>query len=357
MLLLGCDKGKASPSATTPTKPSEALTPVVEPMPAETTPNVMRRVVEFVGACDASGAVALDSKRFAVGDDEDSVLRIYDAEQGGPPLYVVNIAEQLQLNKKKKGGKKKQARKKKRMKSPETDLEAATLLDGYAYWMTSHALTKNGERDPRRFRFFATEIPNQEEDLGLLGTPYKSLVDDMLGDGHLVALGIADAAKRRPDEKGGLNIEGLTSTPNGEMLIGFRNPVPDDKAIALPLLNPKQVVQNQASAKFGPPHLLDLGGFGIRSLSYWHGTYLVIAGAMGDGGGSRLYKWNGAAELQHIASAKFDDFNPEGFFTPEERSDILVMSDDGGRTVRGERCKDLKEPSEKRFRGVWLDLP
>ncbi len=80
------------------------------------------------------------------------MLRVYDAERGGPPLYVVNVAEQLQLNQKKKG-KKKHAAKKKRMKSPETDIEAATLLDGYAYWMTSHALTKNGERDPRRFRF------------------------------------------------------------------------------------------------------------------------------------------------------------------------------------------------------------
>jgi hypothetical protein len=316
----------------------------------------MRSVVEFVGACDASGAVPIDTKRFAVGDDEDSVLRIYDAERGGPPLHIINVAEHLDLNsKKKKKGKKKHAPKKRGLNSPETDLEGATLLDGQAFWITSHGLTKKGERDPRRFRFFATELPTEADELGMVGTPYKSLVEDMLADQRLLDLGLRGASERRPDEPGGLNIEGLTSTTDGQMLIGFRNPVPDNRAIALPLLNPKQVVQQEA-AKFGPPMLLDLGGYGIRSLSSWHGSYLVIAGAIGDGDGSRLYKWDGATQLQHIAAARFDDLNPEGFFTPEERTDIMVLSDDGARTIDGERCKDLKDSSQKRFRGVWLAL-
>lgn len=320
-----------------------------------TGPSVMRGVVEFVGACDASGAVPIDAKRFAVGDDEDSVLRIYDAERGGPPLHIINVADHLDLNGKKKRGKKKHSPKKRGMKSPETDIEGATLLDGQAFWITSHGLTKKGEHDPRRFRFFATELPAEADELGMVGTPYKSLVEDMLADQRLLDLGLRDASERRPDEAGGLNIEGLTSTTNGQMLIGFRNPVPQNQAIALPLLNPKQVVE-QEPAKFGPPLLLDLGGYGIRSLSSWHGSYLIVAGAIGDGDGSRLYKWDGAKHLQHVATAQFDGFNPEGFFTPEDRNDIMVLSDDGARTVSGERCKDLKEPGEKRFRGVWLAL-
>lgn len=315
----------------------------------------MGEVVEFIGSCDASGAVPLDAKRFAVGDDEDSVLRIYDAERGGPPLHVVNIADQLELGKKKKG-KKKRPPKKKRMNSPETDLEGATLLDGHAFWITSHALTKKGERDPRRFRFFATELPKEDEDdLGMLGTPYQSLLTDMLVEPRLVQLGLDVAAKRPPDEEGGLNIEGLTSTPEGQMLIGFRNPVPRGKAIVVPLLNPKEVLQ-QKKAQFGAPQLLDLGGYGIRSLSSWHGSYLIVAGAIGGGGGSRLYRWDGKDHLQHLASADFRGLNPEGFFTPEERSEIMVLSDDGARTIKGQRCKDIADPSEKRFRGVWLNV-
>lgn len=351
----GCDKGPSSPIRSTATQPSEPTPPAVQAMAPATGPSIVRSIVEFAGACDASGAVPLDARRFAVGDDEDSVLRIYDAERGGPPLHIVNVAEHLDLNNKKKKGKKKHAPKKKAMKSPETDIEAATLLNGQAFWITSHGLTKKGERDPRRFRFFATETPTEEDELGMVGTPYKSLVTDMLADQRLVALGLDEASERRPDEAGGLNVEGLTSTPDGQMLIGFRNPVPNNQAIALPLLNPKQVVQQEA-AKFGPPRLLDLGGYGIRSLSSWHGSYLVIAGAIGDGDGSRLYKWDGDKQLQHIAAAQFEGYNPEGFFTPEERSDIMVLSDDGARTINGERCKDLKDSDEKRFRGVWLAL-
>jgi hypothetical protein len=355
VVAMGCDKGSSPPATLAQSRPSEPTPPAVKPIAPVTGPSIVRSVVEFVGACDASGAVPLDARRFAVGDDEDSVLRIYDAERGGPPLHIVNIADQLQLGNKKKG-KKKRAPKKKRMKSPETDIEGATLLDDHAFWITSHALTKNGERDPRRFRFFATELPSEEDDLGMFGTPYQSLVTDMLADPRLVELGLAEASKRRPDEEGGLNVEGLTSMPNGQMLIGFRNPVPRRQAIALPLLNPKEVLSQQA-AKFGPPLLLDLGGYGIRSLSFWHGSYLVIAGAIGDGTGSRLYKWDGAKQLQHIAVANFEGFNPEGFFTPEERADIMVLSDDGARSVGGQRCKDLKDSSEKHFRGVWLNLP
>lgn len=355
MAVTACDKKPSSAIRSSATQASEPTLPAVRAMEPATGPSIVRSVVEFVGSCDASGAVPLDKRRFAVGDDEDSVLRIYDAERGGPPLHIVNVAEYLDLNNKKTKKKKRKPPKKKTPKSPETDIEGATLLDGQAFWITSHALTKKGERDPRRFRFFATELPAEGDELDMVGTPYKSLVDDMLADPRLVSLGLDKAAKRKPDEKGGLNIEGLTSTPEGHVLIGFRNPIPNNKAIALPLLNPKQVIQREA-AKFGPPQLLDLGGFGIRSLSSWHGSYLVIAGAIGDGDGSRLYTWDGGTQLQHVAAAEFDDYNPEGFFTPEERSDIMVLSDDGARTIDGERCKDLKDPRQKRFRGIWLAL-
>jgi hypothetical protein len=39
---------------------------------------------------------------------------------------------------------------------------------------------------------------------------------------------------------------------------------------------------------------LDLGGFGLRSMEYCAGRYVLIAGAPGEGGGaSRLYEWDG----------------------------------------------------------------
>ena len=309
-----------------------------------------QKLVVFQGACDASGAVPLDRRRFAVADDEDSVLRIYDAERGGEPLYVVNVADSLDLARKKQ-----KKKKKKRRKHPETDIEAATFIGPRAYWITSHALTKSGKRDPARFRFFATDLPKAEGPRALIGAPYRGLVDAMRADARLAALGIDNASRRSP-EQGGLNIEGMTSTPDGKLLLGLRSPVPNGKGVAFTLENPDGVLRGEPP-RFGVPHLLDLSGAGIRALSWWRGEYLIIAGGADSSGVSRLYRWDGSGTPEHVRSAQFGQLNPEGFFTPESRGEILVLSDDGARSVRGRRCKDLDEASEKSFRGQWLELP
>ncbi|HWO13092.1 MAG TPA: hypothetical protein VNN80_26510, partial [Polyangiaceae bacterium] len=59
--------------------------PKAEPQLGSPTPN---SVVVFEGMCDASGAIAIDAKRFAIADDEENSIRIYDAERGGAPLAV-----------------------------------------------------------------------------------------------------------------------------------------------------------------------------------------------------------------------------------------------------------------------------
>jgi hypothetical protein len=51
------------------------------------------------------------------------------------------------------------------------------------------------------------------------------------------------------------------------------------------------------------------------------------------------------------------DLNPEGFFSPESRDAILLLSDDGTLRIDGEECKRLDDPGRKRFRGRWIRLP
>ncbi len=317
-------------------------------------PPARRPLVHFEGACDASGAVPLDDRRFAVADDEDSVLRIYDADRGGAPLYTVDVSGGLDLAKKPQKPKKKPAKKPKRRKLPETDIEAATAVGERAYWITSHARTKSGKRDPARFRFFATKLPRQQGPHAPLGTAYAGLVDDMLADPRLDALGLEQAAERSPTE-GGLNIEGMTATPEGKLLVGLRQPVPQGRAVVLTLENPDAILHGE-KARFGPPHLLDLAGLGVRALSWWRGSYLVVAGPGAPGPASRLYRWDGAGAPTQLSDVRFDALNPEGFFTPEARDTILVLSDDGTVLVDGVPCKELESPERKRFRGLWLEL-
>ena len=50
-------------------------------------------------------------------------------------------------------------------------------------------------------------------------------------------------------------------------------------------------------------------------------------------------------------------FHVEAFFTAEGNAEILVLSDDGEREIRGKACKKLDHKRHKRFRGLWLRLP
>jgi hypothetical protein len=298
------------------------------------------RWVHFEGACDASGAVPVDDRHFAVADDEDNVLRVYDAVEGGPAVRKTNLGRQIAL--KKKG---------------EVDIEAATSMDGRAYWISSHGRNAKGEEDPNRSLIITTELPTLDDKVEVEGDVYRDLLTDLEREPKLAPYDLAHAAELAPKEPGGLNIEGLTATPEGQLLIGFRSPVTFGKALLVPLLNPS-ALYGAGRAQFGAPIELDLAGLGVRSLSWWRGAYLIAAGPTSEGGSSRLYRWSGPGSTPFvIAQAAFADANPEAFFTAENNDEVLVLSDDGGREVRGKPCKRLKGKKHKGFRGVWLRLP
>ena len=180
----------------------------------------------------------------------------------------------------------------------------------------------------------------------------------MLAAPALASFQLGQAAHLPPKAPGGLNIEGLTATPTGELLIAFRNPIPDGRGLLVPLLNPTEILEDAdgMKAQFGAPILLDLGGYGVRSLSWWQGRYLIIAGHYASGRRSRLYDWTGHGQPRLI-SIELDNLNAEGFFTPEKRPEILILSDDGERLVDGVACKDLRDPARKTFRGLWVRPP
>lgn len=302
--------------------------------------------VIFEGACDASGAVPIDAHRFAVADDEDNVLRIYDADRGGAPLHAVDVSPDLRAPHKKK----------KKKSGPEADLEAATRLGDTALWLSSHARNKKGKEKEARLRYFGTSIPRVGEPVHLRGAAYSGLLADLLASPELAGMRLHEAAARPPQAEGGLNIEGMTAMPDGRVLLGFRNPTPGARAILVALENPLDPLEGEP-ARFGSPVRLDLGGMGVRGLSYWRGSYLIVAGHRDDGGRPRLYAWRGPGALAHeLAQTVPAHFNPEAFFTPEDRDELMLLSDDGSREIDGVRCKDLEDSAQKRFRGAWLRL-
>ena len=68
-----------------------------------------------------------------------------------------------------------------------------------------------------------------------------------------------------------MNIEGLCPTPEGELLIGFRNPIPGERALIVPLKNPGELIEGKP-ARFGD--LLTIAvrveKVGTKSVTYRH---------------------------------------------------------------------------------------
>jgi Protein of unknown function (DUF3616) len=301
-------------------------------------------VTFYRGMCDASAVVPLSDELFVVADDEDNILRVYSRTQGGAPVQTLDLSSFLNVD----------------PKSPEVDLEAAAPLDDRIYWISSHALNKNGKDRVSRRRFFATTLcaSNGTVVIKPVGVAYKQLLSDLMKDPRLKPFNLAAAATRPPKTKNALNIEALCATPEGHLLIGFRNPIPKGRALLVPLLNPAEVSEGK-QARIGDPLQLDLGGLGIRSLARVENRYFLIAGAFDGRGQSHLYEWNGGPDApRQLPRAELAGLNPEAIeaIPGGGVTRLLVVSDDGTLKIGGEDCKAVADPNLKYFRATTLNL-
>ncbi|MGZ8182446.1 MAG: DUF3616 domain-containing protein [Methylobacter sp.] len=321
-------------------------TVLAPPATADTAPPVARHS----GMCDASAAAPVGSAFFVVANDEDNTLRVYKRDKSGEPVYSKDISSFLKIDK----------------KNPEADIEGAALIGNRIYWITSHGASTDGKLRPNRHRFFATDIETNGNSVKLkpVGTPFPGLVkalEDADNSAGLKNYHLGKAAKKAPKSRNGLNIEGLTRTPQGNLLIGFRNPVPDGKALLVPLQNPQEVIAGNEQPKLGKPILLDLGGLGIRSIEYSDvkGAYLIIAGPHDSNDRFQLYQWPGNPSEAPglINGVDFQGLHPETLLVyPEEKTRIQILSDDGSEPVKGQYCKDLAKSQDKSFRSIWVSL-
>ncbi len=298
----------------------------------------------YRGLCDASAAETLGAGFFVVADDEDNTLRVYDRAGGGLPVASLELSRFLQAD----------------PKHPEADLEGAARLGNLIYWITSHGRNAEGKKRPSRHRFFATEatVSNGVPSLRTVGRPYTMLLQDLTGDPRLARFGLAAAAQLPPKHPGALNIEGLAPSPAGHLWIGFRNPIPREGALLVPMLNPEEVIHG-ARARFGEAVLLPMDGRGIRSMTDWGTEYLIVAGSYDGEGRSELYRWNGSeATPRRLNRSPLLGLNPEALArfrgSSPDQDALLVISDDGTRLIEGQPCKMLKDPLQKQFRARIL---
>jgi hypothetical protein len=154
---------------------------------------------------------------------------------------------------------------------------------------------------------------------------------------------VLEAAGRVRNVKasGGLNIEALEISPDQKrLLIGFRSPLRDGRALIASVENPSAIFESDEAPQIAPLlEELDLGGHGIRGFSYVPamGAYLVIGGpASREPAKFDLWRWSGepGAPACRVTIPGLRSLEKAEGVCPAViggRERIVVVSDDGDR--------------------------
>ncbi len=216
------------------------------------------------------------------------------------------------------------------------DLEGLTLdRNGFVYAITSHSRNDDGEEKKSREKLVRFRVEGDR-------VSSSTVVDGLkraLTARHPV---LAEAAKvREVKTRGGLNIEALEMTPDQQrLLVGFRSPLSGNRALIASIDNPTGIFEAGEPPRVSTSLVeLDLGGHGIRGLSYVPtlGEYLVIGGPVSrEPAQFDLWLWNGqsGAPARRVTIPGLKGLEHAEGVSPAVIGGvqcIVIVSDDGSR--------------------------
>ncbi|MBP9805126.1 MAG: DUF3616 domain-containing protein [Candidatus Accumulibacter sp.] len=214
------------------------------------------------------------------------------------------------------------------------DLEGVAVDHaGYVYAITSHSRSSAGEVEACREKLLRFRIDGNRAVEPRLITGLKPA----LTAAHPLLAAAAEI--REVKTRGGLNIEALEMSPDQEsLLLGFRSPLLDQRAIIACIENPQAIFEAGEQPRIGERLLtLDLGGNGIRGIGHVPllGGYLVLAGPMArEDGQFQLWFWSSdadaAARRVHVAGLSgFEHAEGVTAALIDGRQRLIIVSDDG----------------------------
>ena len=231
------------------------------------------------------------------------------------------------------------------------DLEGLALdRAGFVYGITSHSRDDDGDEKKAREKLVRFRVKG------------KRVVDPKVVAGLKQALTMrhavlaAAAEVREVKASGGLNIEALEISPDQKrLLIGFRSPLRDGRALIASVENPSAIFESDEAPQIAPLlEELDLGGHGIRGMSYvpTMGAYLVIGGpASREPDDFDLWRWSGepGAPAHRVTLPGLRSFGKAEGVSPAivggmER--IVIVSDDGDRDAGRSASYLLLDPAQ-----------
>ncbi len=216
------------------------------------------------------------------------------------------------------------------------DFEGVALdRSGSIYALTLHSRDGDGDEKKSRDKLVRFRI---EENRVVAPMVVNGLKRALIATHPVLA-----AAAEIQDVKtgGGLNIEALEfSHDQQRLLIGFRSPLQGNRAIIASVENPSAIFEADEPPRISATlDLLDLGGNGIRGMSYVPslGGYLVISGPVAsEQVNFELWFWSGHpdAPARRVTVPGLPGFERAEGVSPavidgEQR--IIIVSDDGSR--------------------------
>jgi len=231
------------------------------------------------------------------------------------------------------------------------DLEGLALdRTGYVYAITSHSRDEGGAEKKSREKLVRFRV---EGNRVVEPTVVEGLKRVMTARHPVLA---AAAEMRDVKAGGGLNIEALEISPDQQrLLIGFRSPLHESRAIIASIENPSEIFDAEEAPRMAAAlDELDLGGHGIRGLSYVPaiGEYLVIGGPVSRQQAEfNLWRWSGQqgaparrVTVPGLRSLEHAEGVSPAVINGEER--IIIVSDDGKRDAGRPASYLLLDPSQ-----------
>ncbi|MBI5890726.1 MAG: DUF3616 domain-containing protein [Nitrosomonadales bacterium] len=216
------------------------------------------------------------------------------------------------------------------------DLEAIALdRSGNIYALTSHSRNSEGEEKKSRDKLVRFRVEGERV---VAPVVVKGLKPALTGAHPVLARA---AAIRDVKNEGGLNIEALEISPDQQrLLVGFRSPLLDGRAIIASVENPSAVFDAGAPPRISARlETLDLGGNGIRGMCWIPalGGYLVIGGPVArERVQFQLWFWSGKtdAPAHRVTCPGVPGFEHAEGVSPaviDGKQRIMLVSDDGSR--------------------------
>ena len=209
--------------------------------------NVVYKEDKFYNIFEPSGATTMPDGKVLIVEDEsgENAVKLIELEDDGDVVEIGNLYLPKKI--------------KKIFKKDIEDIEAMTSDGNTVYAITSHSLSRS-----RKVRASREQIIMFKYEDGSIADfhSYGSLKADL----HKEFSDFFETSVFSPTD---INIEGLSfESVSNTLIIGFRSPVVDGKAILVAIENAKEIFLDGKKPIFSKPIMLNLNGKGIRDLTY-----------------------------------------------------------------------------------------